>query len=329
MHLSRCLRVRPGLLPLLLAAAAALVLLARPPVAGAATRPSASAGGRCRAAAWRRATTAPPSRARLCRQRLAEGETRRRWRARHRGGGASPERPLPQRLLRHQPQALLWLHEVGRRRHRSRVSPCRGGFAPRSRAAAGSHASLVVNGVVGEADLWFNGHEVAGHRTLQGAFTQYVYDVSRPLLRGANAVALRLYPNDPGTMFTLDNVDWTQIPPDNNTGIQFPVQLHTSAALAISDAHVVEHNAPHVASSALTLRAQVTNTTGRSAARRAQRAASRPHPVRPIADHPAGEPPGPLHPDGVAQPRAVSRTDASTTPRCGGRIRWARSRSTA
>ena len=41
-------------------------------------------------------------------------------------------------------------------------------------------------------------------------------------------------------MFTLDNVDWTQIPPDNNTGIQFPVQLHTSAALAISDAHVVE-----------------------------------------------------------------------------------------
>ena len=26
-------------------------------------------------------------------------------------------------------------------------------------------------------------------------------------------------------MFTLDNVDWTQIPPDNNTGIQFPIQL--------------------------------------------------------------------------------------------------------
>src|SRR4029077_3020864 len=30
-----------------------------------------------------------------------------------------------------------------------------------------------------------------------------------------------------------------------------------------SDVHVVEHNAPHVTSSALTLRAQVTNTTGR------------------------------------------------------------------
>ena len=68
-----------------------------------------------------------------------------------------------------------------------------------------------------------------GHRTLQGAYTQYVYDVSRLLRHGANALAFRLYPNDPNTMFTLDNVDWTQIPPDNNTGIQFPVQLHSSA----------------------------------------------------------------------------------------------------
>jgi hypothetical protein len=129
-------------------------------------------------------------------------------------------------------------------------------------ARTAAHASLIVNGVVGEADLWVNGHEIAGHSTLQGAYTQYVYDVSRLLHRGANALAVRLYPNDPNTMFTLDNVDWTQIPPDNNTGIQFPVQLHSSAALAISDVHVVEHNTPHVTRSALTLRAEVTNTTG-------------------------------------------------------------------
>ena len=131
-------------------------------------------------------------------------------------------------------------------------------------AAPTAHASLVVNGVVGEADLWINGREVAGHKTLQGAYTQYVFDVSRLLHHGANALAFRLFPNDPNTMFTLDNVDWSQIPPDNNTGIQFPVQLHSSGALAISDAHVVEHNAPRVTSSALTLRAHVTNTTGRA-----------------------------------------------------------------
>ncbi len=131
-------------------------------------------------------------------------------------------------------------------------------------APAGGHSTLIVNGVVGEADLWVNGHEIAGHTALQGAYTQSAYDVSGLLRGGANALAFRLYPNDPDTMFTLDDVDWTQIPPDNNTGIQFPVQLHTSAALAISDAHVLEHNTPHVTRSDLTLLAQVSNTTNRA-----------------------------------------------------------------
>ena len=48
----------------------------------------------------------------------------------------------------------------------------------RDRTVRSRHATLVVNGVVGEADLWLNGHEVAGHSTLQGAYTQYVFDVT-------------------------------------------------------------------------------------------------------------------------------------------------------
>ena len=39
-------------------------------------------------------------------------------------------------------------------------------------------------------------------------------------------------------MFTLDDVDWNQIPPDNNTGIQFPVQLAVDGALSDGNAHV-------------------------------------------------------------------------------------------
>jgi exo-1,4-beta-D-glucosaminidase len=79
-----------------------------------------------------------------------------------------------------------------------------------------------------------------------------------------NALALEVYPNDPTQMFTLDNVDWTQIPPDNNTGIQFPIQLHTSGPLAISDTHVVEDNAADFSRSILTLKARVTNETDRT-----------------------------------------------------------------
>ncbi len=100
--------------------------------------------------------------------------------------------------------------------------------------------------------------------------------------RGANALALKVYPNDPNTMFTLDNVDWTQIPPDNNTGIQFPIQLHTSGPLALADAHVVQHDARNFSSAQLTLTGAVSNVTG---SRR------RPGSSAPASARPAAPPP--------------------------------------
>ena len=65
-------------------------------------------------------------------------------------------------------------------------------------------------------------------------------------------------------MFTLDNVDWTQIPPDNNTGIQFPVQLQTDGALSVGNAHVNQNDAADLSSSALTVKTDVTNNTAPS-----------------------------------------------------------------
>ncbi len=124
------------------------------------------------------------------------------------------------------------------------------------------HEQLIINGVVGQADVWVNGHLLATQATVQGDYTRYSFNVTRLLRSGANALALKLYPNDPDTMFTVDNVDWTEIPPDNNTGIQFPIELHTSGPMSLSDAHVVENNAEDLSSSALTLKAQVTNNAG-------------------------------------------------------------------
>jgi exo-1,4-beta-D-glucosaminidase len=121
------------------------------------------------------------------------------------------------------------------------------------------NADLIVNGVVGEADVWVNGHEVATRDTVQGDYTRYTFDVTGLLRHGDNTLALEVYPNNPNTMFTLDNVDWTQIPPDNNTGLQFPIQLHTSGPLALSNAHVVQNDAPNLSTAALTLKADVTN----------------------------------------------------------------------
>jgi exo-1,4-beta-D-glucosaminidase len=134
--------------------------------------------------------------------------------------------------------------------------------APHDRA---QRVDLIVNGVVGEADVWVDGRRVATHATVQGDYTRYTFDITRLLHRGANALALKVYPNDPNAMFTLDNVDWTQIPPDNNTGIQFPIELHTAGPLAISDSHVVQHDARGFSSARLTLKAAVSNAAGTAA----------------------------------------------------------------
>jgi exo-1,4-beta-D-glucosaminidase len=128
-----------------------------------------------------------------------------------------------------------------------------------SKLASSQHAQLIINGVVGEADVWVNGKRVATRSTVQGDYTRYTFEVTRLLRHGTNALALEVYPNDPNKMFTLDNVDWTQIPPDNNTGIQFPIQLHTSGPLALSDAHVLQHDASDLSSASLTVKGVISN----------------------------------------------------------------------
>src|SRR6266702_1216543 len=77
---------------------------------------------------------------------------------------------------------------------------------------------------------------------------------------GTNSLAIEMYPNDPTTMYTLDNVDWNQAPPDNTAGIQFPVQLQVGGALIDSNAHVLQSNAADLSSSALTVKTDITNT---------------------------------------------------------------------
>jgi len=124
---------------------------------------------------------------------------------------------------------------------------------------AGQTASLVVNGVVGKADVWVDGKEVATSSTVTGAYTRFSFDVSGVLKSGKNSLAVEMYPNDPSKMLTLDDVDWNQLPPDNNTGIQFPIQLLVANALSVGNAHVVQSNAADLSSSKLTVKADVTN----------------------------------------------------------------------
>jgi exo-1,4-beta-D-glucosaminidase len=126
--------------------------------------------------------------------------------------------------------------------------------------AAGQTATLIVNGVVGSANVWVNGSQVATSSTVTGAYTRFTFNITGQLRSGTNSLAIEVNPNDPTSMFTLDNVDWTQIPPDNNTGIQFPVQLQLDGALAVSNSHVNQNDA-NLSSPQLTIKTDVTNYT--------------------------------------------------------------------
>jgi exo-1,4-beta-D-glucosaminidase len=126
---------------------------------------------------------------------------------------------------------------------------------------AGQAATLVVNGVVGTANVWVNGTQVATSATVTGAYTRFTFNLTNLIVAGTNSLAIEVNPNDPTSMFTLDNVDWTQIPPDNNTGIQFPVQLQVDGALAVGNSHVNQVDAADLSSAALTVRTDVTNYT--------------------------------------------------------------------
>ncbi len=123
----------------------------------------------------------------------------------------------------------------------------------------GQAAKLIINGVIGSADVWVNGRKVASASTVTGAYSRQSFDITGDVRPGENSLAIEVNPNNPQTMFTLDDVDWNQIPPDNNTGIQFPVQLSVQKALAVGNAHVVENNTADLSRSALTVKTDVTN----------------------------------------------------------------------
>ncbi len=135
----------------------------------------------------------------------------------------------------------------------------RTGFQPHLRH--GQAATLIINGVIGSASVWVNGHRVATSSTVTGAYPRTSIDITGLVRHGRNALAIEVNPNDPNKMFTLDDVDWNQVPPDNNTGLEFPVQLAVDAALSDGNAHVTEHNAADLSRSALTVFADVTNHT--------------------------------------------------------------------
>jgi exo-1,4-beta-D-glucosaminidase len=82
----------------------------------------------------------------------------------------------------------------------------------------GRHTLLRTNGMVASADLWVNGHLVADHAAVAGAYPVREFDVTQWVHAGANVLAMQVHPADPRMSLSIGWVDWNPTPPDNNMG---------------------------------------------------------------------------------------------------------------
>jgi len=103
----------------------------------------------------------------------------------------------------------------------------------------GRHTLLRTNGMIASADLWVNGHQVASHDDIAGAYPVHELDVTRWVHAGANILAMRVHPADPRKSLSIGWVDWNPTPPDNNMGPWRGVDVVQSGPVALSHPHVL------------------------------------------------------------------------------------------
>lgn len=125
----------------------------------------------------------------------------------------------------------------------------------------GGTTHLIMNGLLGTADLWVNGVKVASRSQLQGAYSRFEYDITRYVHDGANAIALDVSKNDPKTYLSDSQLDWNPHAPDQSTGLRFAPELAQTGPVALRNAHVVQHNAADLSASDLTVKGDLRNDT--------------------------------------------------------------------
>ena len=119
---------------------------------------------------------------------------------------------------------------------------------------------LDFSGVLSKADVWVNGTRIATKDQVNGAYTRHDLDVTAQVHEGVNAVAFKVYPNDPLKDLSMGWIDWAQTPPDQNMGIVRDVLVRRGGPVALRGAHVITKLAvPSLDHVDLTVKADVRN----------------------------------------------------------------------
>jgi len=121
---------------------------------------------------------------------------------------------------------------------------------------------LALDGINYRANVWLNGTQIAKSTEVVGTFTNYEWNVSSAVRAGApNVLAIEIFPPDLKNDLALTWLDWNPGPPDRNMGIWQDVYLRKSDAVSVRGTHASSQVDPSLASAALTIKADVTNTS--------------------------------------------------------------------
>ncbi len=118
---------------------------------------------------------------------------------------------------------------------------------------------LVFEGINYRANVWLNGKLIADSSKIEGAFGIWKLDVTEYITKGANTLAIQVFPpkfND----LTIGFVDWNPAPPDKNLGIWRPVKIETTGTVSIDEPFVkTAVNTETLSEAKLTITTQVKN----------------------------------------------------------------------
>ena len=126
--------------------------------------------------------------------------------------------------------------------------------------ATGQHTLLRTNGMIASADLWVNGHLVADHAAVAGAYPVHELDVTQWMHTGANILALRVHPADVRQSLSIGWVDWNPTPPDNNMGPWRGVDILRTGPVELRHPQVISSlSLPDLSRAELTVKVEAKN----------------------------------------------------------------------
>lgn len=129
---------------------------------------------------------------------------------------------------------------------------------------AAQYATLDFDGINYRADIFLNGHKIAGKETVFGAFRRFSFDVSNFTKVGINILAVKVIPPVPGD-FSIGYVDWNPAPPDGNMGLFRPVRLRLNGGISVENPFVETNvNLETLNEASLKVTAEVVNYTTKS-----------------------------------------------------------------